>query len=232
MARDRDTKRHMPLMSGNMDRNSSNIDPHSIGMKGVGLLEDPPGTCIAYTTVNSQKAESPLLLDRLINTLQRTRQFTAKALLSDYSLEKDALGRPLLCSGQARGPSISFSRVPGSTWAAMSEVKGLGIDAALPEEFDAPYPAHRVFGRDELDRALRLCGGGLREASALLWSAKEAAVKALGCGFHFFGPLEVKVEKIRPARRGFLFLLDAGICVPVRTQRHGRLWVSIAWIES
>jgi phosphopantetheinyl transferase len=222
----------MLSMPGNIDQKSLDMGSPSMGTGAVDLLEGLPPAAIAYTAVNAPKPDRALLVDRLIKSLQRIHHFTSKARLSEYCLEKDALGRPALFFGDVEGPSISFSLVPGSTWAAMSGVKGLGIDAALPEEFNPPYPAHRVFGRGEFDRASELCGGVSAEASAFLWSAKEAAVKALGCGFHFFGPLEIKVGKIRPVNRGYYSHLDAGMKVPVWTRRQGRLWVSIAWIES
>jgi len=38
-----------------------------------------------------------------------------------------------------------------------------------------------------------LAGGDLGKASALLWSVKEAVVKALGCAFHLVDPWQINV---------------------------------------
>jgi hypothetical protein len=38
-----------------------------------------------------------------------------------------------------------------------------------------------------------LAGGDLEKASALLWSIKEAVVKALGCAFHLVDPRHITV---------------------------------------
>jgi len=90
------------------------------------------------------------------------------------------LGRPRLLLGEQRGPAIAFSECGGNVWAALSgDGSDIGIDAAGADEFQGEYPFHRVFHPQELDHALRLTGGDREEASALLWSVKEAVVKAL-----------------------------------------------------
>ena len=107
---------------------------------------------------------------------------------------RDQLGRPYLLLGEYRGPSISFSEGGGKVWAALcGDESDIGIDAAATDEFQGDYPLHRVFHDRELQHALRLTGGDLEKASALLWSIKEAAVKALGCAFHLVAPRQVHV---------------------------------------
>jgi phosphopantetheinyl transferase (holo-ACP synthase) len=64
---------------------------------------------------------------------------------------------------------------------------------AGPDEFQREYPLHRVFHPQELQHALRLAGGDLEQASALLWSIKEAVAKALGCAFHLVAPRQITV---------------------------------------
>jgi hypothetical protein len=64
---------------------------------------------------------------------------------------------------------------------------------ARTQEFQREYPFHRVFHPQELQHALRLTGGDLEKASALLWSIKEAVVKALGCAFHLVDPRQITV---------------------------------------
>jgi phosphopantetheinyl transferase len=104
------------------------------------------------------------------------------------------LGKPHLLRGEFRGPAISFSGGGGNVWAALSgDESDLGIDVALAEEFQGNYPVHRVFHPEELHHALRVAGGDRAQASALLWSVKEAVVKALGCAFHLVEPRHVIV---------------------------------------
>ena len=107
----------------------------------------------------------------------------------------DPLGRPRLLLGENHGPAVSFSEGGGRLWAAIcDDDSDIGIDAAGPDEFSKDYPYHRVFHQQELQHALRMTGGDRGNASALLWSIKEAAVKALGCGFHLVDPREIHVS--------------------------------------
>lgn len=106
----------------------------------------------------------------------------------------DELGRPHLRSGERRSPSISFSEGGGRAWAALcGEEAEIGIDVAGSDEFPATYPFLRVFHGDELHHALGSAGGDLGRAAALLWSIKEAVVKALGCAFHGVEPRDITV---------------------------------------
>ena len=122
------------------------------------------------------------------------RRFSFDSAAFPIHVVHDPLGRPHLLSGKYRMPAISFSEGGGLVWAALCEDEaGIGIDAAATDEFDGEYPLHRVFHAQELQHALRLTGGDLAKASALLWSIKEAVVKALGCAFHLVDPLQVHV---------------------------------------
>ena len=105
------------------------------------------------------------------------------------------LGRPQLLLGEYRGPAISFSEGGGQIWAALCGGDGsdIGIDVAGCDEFQGKYPFRRVFQPQELQQALRVAGGDLGKASALLWSIKEAVVKALGCAFHLLDPRQITV---------------------------------------
>jgi len=104
------------------------------------------------------------------------------------------LGRPQLLLGEYRGPAISFSEGGGKVWAALcGDESDIGIDVVGTDEFQREYPFHRVFNPRELQHSLRLAGGDLEKASALLWSIKEAVVKALGCAFHLIGPRQITV---------------------------------------
>lgn len=122
------------------------------------------------------------------------------------------LGKPCLQVGGFRGPAVSFSEGGGKVWAALSgDESDIGIDVAGADEFPKNYPVHRVFHPEELQHALRLAGGDRAHACALLWSIKEAFVKALGCAFHRVDPLQVRVSP--PA--GEAPLRDGGYVFPV-----------------
>lgn len=109
-------------------------------------------------------------------------------------LVHDPLGRPHLLVGEHRGPGISFSTEGEEVWAALcGDESDIGIDVAGSAEFQDGYPVHRVFHVRELHQALELAGGDLAQAAALLWSAKEAVVKALGCAFHLVNPRDIQV---------------------------------------
>ena len=162
---------------------------------------------------------------------------------------RDPLGKPYLLLGAHRGPAISFSEGGGKVWAALcGDGSDLGIDVAEAVEFQGEYPFHRVFSGQELQDVLNPAGGDLEEASALLWSVKEAVVKALGCAFHFVDPLQIHVY---PAIRGdeeggddgytfpvrlsgkalARFPIGAGLSLWVRSFPQAKTWLSIAVLD-
>ncbi len=151
------------------------------------------------------------------------------------------LGRPHLLLGKYRGPSISFSEGGGKVWAAIcGDNSDIGIDVAGADEFQRDYPFHRVFHPQELHHALRLAGGDLEKASALLWSVKEAVVKALGCAFHLVDPLQITVHPSAGGDCGDTFPVGlsgkalerfpiaADRSLWVRSLSHGKISLSIA----
>jgi hypothetical protein len=158
------------------------------------------------------------------------------------------LGRPHLLLGKYRGPVISFSEDGEKVWAALcGDESDIGIDAAGADEFEREYPFHRVFHPQELQHALRLAGGDLEKASALLWSVKEAAVKALGCGFHLVNPRQINIY---PSTEGAVggdggytfsvglsgkaqmrFPIGAGRSIWVRSLPQRKRWLSIALLN-
>jgi len=115
----------------------------------------------------------------------------------------DPRGRPSLSVDGREGPSISFTHTDQTTWAALGNARRLGIDAALKADFLGPYPWGRAFRSSEMDRAVGLIGGDKPLAAALLWSLKEAAVKAFGQGFHGVDPQDVVAVELRPWEGGF-----------------------------
>jgi phosphopantetheinyl transferase len=154
---------------------------------------------------------------------------------------RDPLGKPHLLLGARRGPAISFSEGGGKVWAALcGDESDMGVDVAEPVEFQGEYPYHRVFNVQELQQVLNLAGGDLEKASALLWSVKEAAVKALGCAFHLVDPLQIHVYPSIGGDDGFTFSvrlsgkalarfpMGAGLSLWARSFSRATLWLSIA----
>ena len=155
------------------------------------------------------------------------------------------LGRPHLLLGEHRGPAISFSEGGGKVWAALcGDQSDIGIDVAGTDEFQEEYPFHRVFHDQELQHALRLTGGELGNASALLWSIKEAVVKALGCAFHLVDPLQINVYPsvaggdggytfpVRLSRKALVrFPIGACRSIWVRSFPQVKMWLSIALLN-
>jgi len=154
------------------------------------------------------------------------------------------LGKPHLLLGEHRGPAVSFSEGGGKVWAALcGDGSDIGIDVAGTDEFRGEYPFHRVFHTQELQHASMLTGGDLAKASALLWSIKEAVVKALGCGFHLVDPREISVHPSGEEGGGYTFSVSlskktqvrfpnrAGSSLGVRSFPRQKTWLSIALLN-
>lgn len=177
---------------------------------------------------------------------QRCQSAAVEAL--PIQLVRGLLGRPHLLLGEYPGPAISFSESGGKVWAALcGDGADIGIDVAGTDEFQGEYPLHRVFQPAELEHASKLAGGDLAAASALLWSSKEAAVKALGCAFHLLEPRQITVY---PAAEGTVggdggytfavglsgkarerFPLAASQALWVRSFPQRQMWLSIAHLQ-
>lgn len=170
---------------------------------------------------------------------------TSTSAASPIQVVSGLLGRPHLQLGEHRGPAISFSEGGGEIWAALSgDESDIGIDAAGADEFQGEYPFHRVFHPEELQHASKLAGGDPAEASALLWSIKEAVVKALGCAFHLVDPRQITVlPSVGGGDGGYTFPvclsekalvripLAAGRPLWVRSLPLGKMWLSIALVN-
>jgi phosphopantetheinyl transferase len=139
--------------------------------------------------------------------------------------------------------AISFSEGGGNVWAALSgEGCEIGIDAAGSDEFQGSYPLHRVFHPEELQHARKLTEGNVAEAAALLWSVKEAVVKALGCGFNLVDPRQITVCR-STGEGGHIFPVSlsgkalerfypaTGCSLWVRSFLQERAWLSIASVS-
>jgi hypothetical protein len=143
-------------------------------------------------------------------------------------LKKTLLGQPRLTLRGQPGPAVSFSQAAGRLWAALTRTGQVGVDAALPSEFEAGYPLARVFRSAELDWARPLSGDDTACGAALLWALKEAAVKALGVGFHLLDPLAVEVFNPCPWQGGIRVSVQAGRILPAWARPQGGGWLAIA----
>ncbi len=173
--------------------------------------------------------------------------FLAEHLLErqipDLTVDADSLGQPRMWLGAAPGPALSFSWSAGRLWGAVGRSgSGLGLDAATPEEFPGSYPHRRVFREAEWHEAVKLTAGDGAEAAALLWSVKEAVVKASGCGFHFVSPKKVNVQCTAQDEHGYFWRgslhnpdqnrpggREACPAISVRLQE---VWLTVAWRRS
>ncbi|MBW2175643.1 MAG: 4-phosphopantetheinyl transferase family protein [Deltaproteobacteria bacterium] len=144
------------------------------------------------------------------------------------TLYKKALGQPGILLGGRPGPSLSFSHGEGQTWAAICGTGSIGIDVAHPQAFAGAYPLARAFRPEELDIVKILGYNDIPRGAALLWSAKEAAVKATGTGFNRFDPLDVRVGVPHLKAQGIGFEVMAGHPIPTWATSEGQGWISIA----
>ncbi|MBW1942180.1 MAG: 4'-phosphopantetheinyl transferase superfamily protein [Deltaproteobacteria bacterium] len=146
-----------------------------------------------------------------------------------FTLYKGALGRPCLLLGDKQGPSLSFSHGEGRLWGAMCSEGSVGIDVAYPDEFAGGYPFGRAFSPEELDCAGGLCHNDRALGAALIWSVKEASVKATGAGFHFLDPLDVRVGISLFREQGILFEVSADRPISAWARAEGHGWIAVAW---
>ncbi len=151
--------------------------------------------------------------------------------MGPFTLENDRLGRPRLLVGERPGPAVSFTYADRHLWAAMAPGQGIGVDVALAREFKSPYPYHRVFSTVELDQVKEITSWDVVQGAALLWSLKEAAVKACGCGFHHCPPLEVTTDYLGWQDGWVAFQVKAEQVLPAWARPEGHGWLALAGLE-
>jgi phosphopantetheinyl transferase (holo-ACP synthase) len=172
------------------------------------------------------------------------RRLSSNSAAVPIQVVRDPLGKPHLVLGEYRGPAISFSEGGGAVWATLcGDESDIGIDVAETDEFQGDYPFHRVFNAEEFQQAVRLAGGDVQEASALLWSIKEAVVKALGCGFHLVEPRDIYVHPAVERDGEYTFPvclsrkalerlpMGAGRSLWVHSLPRAGMWLSIAFLN-
>lgn len=192
----------------------------------------------------ARRERNAALAAMLLNSGPRARHASrvhALPTMNQVELILGFLGKPELRVEGRKGPSVSFSHALEGTWAALClSGASVGIDATDPGEFAGTYPFDRVFHAEELRLADAATKGHRLESAALLWSAKEAVVKALGCGFHLVDPFEMRIVPMGPSgeikrlhvsfsdktKARFQALRDATI--RVACFREANVWVSIA----
>jgi phosphopantetheinyl transferase len=173
------------------------------------------GTAVAYSCCDaansskSQREEAKMWLALLLWEHLSARNLCSCPPSAEVRLAKTALGKPFLANGESDGPSVSFSRSGSLIWGAMSACHAeIGVDAACAVEFAGDYPLYRVGSRDEYAVVGPLTGGDRSEAVALIWSVKESYVKALGCGFHLFDPLQVRLGNMSREGQALSFIVS------------------------
>ena len=188
------------------------------------------GHTVVFASTESRRGAKHNLTLMLLRTLGRLDPgSSASRHEKALTFYKGALGRPCLLLGDEQGPSLSFSHGEGRLWGAMCSEGSVGIDVAYPDEFAGGYPFGRAFSPEELDCAGGLCRNDRARGAALIWSVKEASVKATGAGFHLFDPLDVRVGIFLFREQGILFEVSVDRPISVWASPAGRGWVSVAW---
>ena len=155
-----------------------------------------PEICETSASFEADRARNRIRLVTILVEHLRAKD----SLLSDahppIRIAYDTLGRPRLLLGEHPGPAVSFSAAGGEVWAALCGANSdIGIDVAGSAEFPEGYPLQRVFHEEEFQQAIERTHGDPAQAAALLWSIKEAVVKALGCAFHLADPRDLHVSQ-------------------------------------
>jgi phosphopantetheinyl transferase len=184
---------------------------------------------VVFTSNQSRRGTKHSLALKLLQALARLDQRWRLAHAENaLTLHESTLGEPYLLLEDQQGPSLSFSHGKERIWAAMSSKGRVGIDVAYPEEFAADYPFARAFSPEELDSARALCQDDTARGAALIWSAKEASVKAIGTGFNRFDPLDVRVGAPILREQGIGFEVSADRYIYAWARPEGKGWLCVA----
>lgn len=133
----------------------------------------------------------------LIGSLDTVNEDNLQSQAHEPTITYDSLGKPHLLVKGRPCASISFTGNKKEQWVAIGPLGlSLGVDIAGPDEFGPDYPLGRVFSPDELILLGKVSTLSRSWAAALIWSAKEALVKAVGCGFHTLDFRDVQILNI------------------------------------
>jgi phosphopantetheinyl transferase len=186
------------------------------------------GDFVIFSSIESSAGAKQYLARRLLQTLEQLDPAWNGWSYERSILVKTALGKPFLLLNGNEGPSLSFSHGEERLWSAVSSKGRVGIDVAYPEDFADGYPFARAFHPDELEWASALCHSNTARGAALLWSVKEASVKAVGTGFHRFDPQQVRVGMPLVDENKFLFRVWLQQSISVWSVALDEGWLSVA----
>ena len=128
---------HRWTVSPQPHRRDGSTRPRTQILSGLG-----PGGPVLYASDLAGPGAKERLVRRLLAGLPGQETDGA---LRPVTLETTALGQPRLMLGGRPGPAISFSQAAGRLWAALTPAGQVGVDAALPSEFEEGYPWARAF---------------------------------------------------------------------------------------
>jgi phosphopantetheinyl transferase len=184
---------------------------------------------VVYTSRPSGQGSREAAAARLLEALAASAPAWREALAwGPLTLETGPLGQPRLKLGGKAGPGLSFSEAGGTLWAALTGQGQVGVDAAPKGDFLPPFPYARTFQPEEWEWAWRHCRGESASAAALLWAAKEAAVKALGVGFHARDPLDLRVVFLTQKRDGLSLTVQTPEAVSAWARPLEDGWLALA----
>ncbi len=211
------------------------------------LGEAPAVHCTYIRTLKPGRAPRKLLnLSIILQLLDDFFAVNSCPTLQDredpasVTLGYDENGKPQLNIGEFSDMAVSFSHISDMLWASLScSGNHLGMDVARAEEFEGNYPFQRAFHPEELYSS-RIDIHEIRESAALLWSVKEAVVKALGIGYGVLGPLDIRIESIEDCATHYIpriFIAPAALrgiglrsstCLNLISFSHAGSWISVA----
>jgi 4'-phosphopantetheinyl transferase len=103
----------------------------------------------------------------------------------DLRFERDPLGRPRLVHPVRSGLEFSLSCTRGCAVCAVAHARDIGVDVELEIPRALREIARHYFSEAEREELRRLRGPVRRSRFYLLWTLKEALLKALGLGLTF-----------------------------------------------
>jgi len=173
-------------------------------MKAVHAMNVTPGQLVLLTALGvpaplpkrtRQDVESALAKTLLQSARRQPPMRDLLGTSEDgFEIKKDQWGKPSLVFDAGAVFSVSYSRGSGRLWGALACGQfSVGIDVSDFTDFAGSCPPERAFSDREWSWAVSRANGDKGAAAALLWAAKEATVKALGCDLQSVNPLSLEV---------------------------------------
>ena len=117
------------------------------------------------------------------DALDQARRWLEAFSIDANGLQRDARGRPRLPAGAG---DISWSHSAGRLLMAYTPQGVIGVDVEASARSSRALPiARRYFAPAEADALAALDDATRQQAFLRLWCAKEAVLKAAGCGIAF-----------------------------------------------